>query len=298
MALIDRCRASLEQPSDKARECVPLLRVQIHILIALEQEHFAFSGAWYDDSERNFELVQDRCIHLGILHDWPRVLIELHSQFEQLHCYFALNVLVQWLILHIPDRCSQTFDLVGDDVLELGWQSVFRDQVLHIHRDLVKHAKLFLSQRLIRSLEKPQLLKQFGNERNGQVARILHGDQRPGDLDQVPIVYSLLFYASAREHILFKSKNKCKEELVLLVRTQEPIFDKHDEDLAHRCEVTWCHLEIARLKSSDNVVKEYLDFLGLKKRDKMDKFTQLVQRESPDVNFVLPQALNCLLNKH
>ena len=243
-------------------------------------------------------MVQDRCIQLGPLHDWPRVLIEFHSQLEQLHCYFALNVLVQWLILHIPDRRSQAFDLVGDDVLELSWQSVFRDQVLYVHRYLVEHAELFLRQGLISSLERPQLLEQLGNERNGQVACILHGDQRPGDLDQVTIVNSLLFYASAREHILFKSKNKCKEELVLLVRTQEPIFDKHDEDLAHWGEVARCHLEIARLKRSDNVVKEHLDFLRLKKRNKMDEFTQLVQRESPDVNFVLSQALNCLLNEH
>ena len=162
----------------------------------------------------------------------------------------------------------------------------------------MEHAELFLRQRLISSLERPQLLEQLWNKRNGEVACILHGDQRPGDLDQVTIFNSLLFYASAWEHILFKSKNKCKEELVLLVRTQEPIFDKHDEDLAHWGEVAGCHLEIPRFKCSDNVVKEHLDFLRLKERNKMDEFTQLVQRESPDVNFVLSQALNCLLNEH
>ena len=155
-----------------------------------------------------------------------------------------------------------------------------------------------MRQRLIGPLERLQLLEELGDERDSQVARILHSDERPGDLDQVAVIQSLFFYASAREHILLKSKHKCKEELVLLVGTQEAIFDEHDEDLAHGREVAGRHFEVARLKRSHHVVEEYLDILRLKKRDKMDEFTQLIQRERPDINFVRAKALYGLLNKH
>ncbi len=111
----------LKQSGHEAVQAMPLVRVLVLVLVALEKDHNAVVSLKVRlKSERHLELAQDGEVHLCSLLHRPRVFFVVDSELQELDGDFLLDLWVQRLVPVVIDSFDVLYNLVIKEIFKLG----------------------------------------------------------------------------------------------------------------------------------------------------------------------------------